>query len=131
MMGDGDGLASPSDGVVISEDFPRPRGECTVPGAQPKFSARLVEGRFIAGASEEELRARHAVCVEYVQVLPAHCRQLKSEHADFSTDGILERVGRALARRHHWMSGPEINWVIAKVALELDWKWAKTVLWRS
>ncbi|XAH25676.1 hypothetical protein AAFF27_10970 [Xylophilus sp. GW821-FHT01B05] len=131
MTDDGDSVETPFHGGVVPEDFPRPCGVATVPGTQPKFNANFVGGRFIVGASEEELHVRHADCAEYVRVLPAHCRQLLAGQADLSTDKVLERVGRALARRHHWMSGPEINWVIANVALELDWKWTGTLLWRT
>lgn len=119
------------EGMQIPDDFPRSGGRVTLPGAQPKFSAEYRDGKFFVGPSLYELQIRYTVCLEYTKVLPEYCVALHVRHPDWTISRVLEHTGRALAQRHPRMSGLEIDWVIAKLAVVLDWEWAPGVLWRG
>jgi len=132
MTCDGDGkVDSALQGAQVPEDFPRAGALSTLPGAQPKFQARYLDGRFVVGPSPQELQLRYTACREYTEVLPAYCEGLQSRHPDWTTSKVLEHTGRALAQRHQRMSGLEIDWVVTKVAAELGWNWVPGVLWRG
>lgn len=61
--------------VVIPDSFPRGGAQGAVPGAQPKFLARLIEGRYVCGATDDEVRIRYLICADYVTRMSAHLRQ--------------------------------------------------------
>jgi hypothetical protein len=124
-----DGLNS--DCKRLPDDFPRGGMASTLPGAQPKLNAQKVNGKFVVGYSQEELRLRYTLCQEYVDVLPAHCMQMRQQKIGMTEEVVLERTGRALAHRHWQLSGAEVDWVIGKVAEILGWDWRPSVLWRS
>ncbi|WP_139225631.1 hypothetical protein [Paracidovorax konjaci] len=117
--------------VQVPDDFPRSGGQNTLPGAQPKLNAEYRNGRFVVGPSLYELQMRYTVCLEYTKVLPEYCLDLHARHPDWKISKVLEHTGRSLARRHQRMSGLEIDWIIEKLAVALDWELEAGVLWRG
>ncbi len=55
----------------IPADFPRQGSLSAVAGAQPKLLARKIDGKFVAGLTQEELHARHDNCADLVEQLTA------------------------------------------------------------
>lgn len=116
--------------VDVPADFPRAGNFSPLPGAQPKFVADYVDGVFECGATLKEHRLRYTLCCEYIELLPAHCLKQLAAQPNLSVQDVLLRTGRALATRHFFMTGLEVDYIIERVALANNWCWTPGALWR-
>lgn len=107
--------------VQIPEDFPRDPYPGTVPGAQEKFIARLINGRYVVGLTDEELKERHDACVDLVAQLVPYCLRKQSENPSWTTADVLRRVQVGVQSKRWGYSPAEIFWVVNKLATELGW----------
>lgn len=100
-------------------DFPRESTPASVPGVQPKLTARLVNGRYRTGLTEEEIWERYSMCEDLAQQLAEYCRRKTTENPHWTREFGLERVERGLAdkvRQGAWdVSVEEQHWVMARV----------------
>lgn len=70
---------SPNDVHCAPDDFPRSVTASTLPGTQPKFLARKIDGRYVVGLTKEELHERWAYCEDLVQQLLAWTLRKQAE----------------------------------------------------
>lgn len=111
-------------------DFPRESTPASVPGVQPKVTARLVNGCYRTGPTDEEVWERYAMCEDLAQQLAAYCQRKAAENLHWTREFSLERVERGLAdkvRQGAWdVTTEEQQWVISRVRSILGGKTEKT-----
>jgi len=107
----------------IPPDFPR--GELSaVAGVQPKLCVRLLDGKYVAGWTDEELRIRYANCEDLVQQLTAYVIRKATENPDWTKEFNLGRLEKALARKGRsgeWdVTTDEQAWIMACLRTTLN-----------
>lgn len=99
----------------VPADFPRGfPAPTTVPGAQPKFVARKIDGRFVVGLTKKELRDRWLYCEDLAQQLAA--RTLRKQASGLAPDlDIFYRETERRVRGQGWdLSNDEIAWLMKR-----------------
>nr|WP_147310393.1 hypothetical protein [Cupriavidus taiwanensis] len=101
----------------IPADFPCDPFPAAVGGAQPKFAARVVDGKYVVGLPQEERVKRYLMCADLVEQLLTYCRRKASEHPDWSQDSLLSRVEQGVRNKAAvWDLGrPEVDWIVERV----------------
>ena len=103
----------------IPEDFPRQGPLGGVSGVQAKLLARKIDGRFVAGPTEDELYARYDNCEDLVIQLTAYVRRKLTSMPGTAVDDLLLRVRLGVEKKGWDVSDPEFDWVFKKVAQSL------------
>lgn len=108
----------------IPADFPR-GVLASLPGVQPKLAVRLIDGKYIADWTADELRCRHAYCEDLVQQLVAYSQRKDIENPDWTHEFNLGRTERALAskgRSGEWdVTVEEQAWIMSRLRMLLEW----------
>ena len=99
----------------VPEDFPRGDTATTVPGAQLKFIARKIDGRFVVGLTEEERRGRWEYCEDLAQQLAA--RTLRKQAVGLITDlDVFYKETEQRVRGQGWdLSNDEVIWLMRRM----------------
>lgn len=61
--------------IKVPDDFPRDVAPAGLAGAQPKLAARMINGRFVVGLTEEERLERWQICEDLAQQLIVPARK--------------------------------------------------------
>lgn len=103
--------------MQVHDDFPRDPFPASLAGTQAKFAARLIDGRFVVGLTEEERAERYAMCVALVEQLIAYCRRHALEQPTRSPNELLGWVERGVRNKQAaWqLGGPEVDWIVAQM----------------
>jgi len=104
---------------VIPEDFPRQGSLGAVSGVKVKLLARKIDGRFLAGPTEDELYARYDNCADLVVQLTEYAQRKLTSMPGTSIDELLPRVRRGVANKGWDVSSEEMDWIFRKVADQL------------
>ncbi len=106
---------------AVPEDFPRGFTAPTVPGAQAKFVARKIDGRFVVGLTEAELHERWLYCEDLAQQLAARS-QRKQAAGLISDPEAFYRETEHRVRGQGWdLSNDEVKWLMKRTrALAVD-----------
>ena len=102
----------------VPADFPRACGGA-LSGAHPKIAVRLVAGKFVGPATEEEHRARYDACKSLVTQLVEYSRRKRPQLAHLSLSEFMERVRDAVIRKEWGVEHDELAWIMKRVAIEL------------
>lgn len=99
----------------VPPDFPTPAPSGAVPGAQPKLLARAQGEQFVA--SQDELRARFALCEDLAMQLTAYAARKAAAHTEWSESELLGKVAAAVRQKSFgWgLSPAEAEWVVKRV----------------
>lgn len=106
---------------AVPEDFPRGHTAPTVPGAQAKFVARKIDGRFVVGLTEAEHHERWLYCEDLAQQLAK--RTLRKLAAGLVSDlDDFYRETEHRVRGQGWdLSNDEVKWLMKRArALAVD-----------
>lgn len=104
----------------VPDSFPREPCLGAVPGAQPKVLVRKAGDIFVAGQTESERRERYEICLDLVQQLLPYCQRKRVEKPACSIEDIVDNTHHAITEKNWDFSGAEIQWVMARVAQELQ-----------
>lgn len=78
---------------------------------------REIDGRFIAGSTEEEVRTRYDLCADLVSQLKTYCERKHRENPDLDRLALLQKV-RVGVRQKGWdLSEAELDWVMEQLGL--------------
>ena len=106
-------------GNHIPDDFPREFIRASLAGSQPKIAARLIDGRYVAGLTDEELAERYDSCEDLAQQLAAYCTRKASENSEWTQEFNFGRMRKGVEKKVHagvWDISPtEHAWVMGRV----------------
>ncbi|MGB4063328.1 MAG: hypothetical protein WBK19_05855 [Azonexus sp.] len=109
----------------IPDNFPRGGPVGAVAGVQPKLLARYIDGQYVVGWTDDELRLRHEYCEDLVQQLMLYCARKERENPDWSHDFNLERMAQGVAKKARtgeWdIDADELAWMMARIRTLLGW----------
>lgn len=102
---------------VVPDNFPRDPCPGLVSGSQPKVLVREIDGRYVAGLTDDELWMRYDACEDLARQLATYTARKMSEF-DWSLDETVERVEKSVTRKVHsgiWeLSAQEIQWMMRR-----------------
>lgn len=99
----------------VPVDFPRIAIPAVVTGVQPKIGVREIDGRYVAGQTEEERYERWDVCEDLARQLLRVALKDEAEHPGQSRETTLKRV-RISVLQKGWCSEDELDWLIGRLA---------------
>lgn len=95
-------------------------------GVHPKLCVRLVDGKYISGWTEEELRSRYDNCEDLAHQLVAYATRKATENPVWTREFNLDRLEKALAskgRSGEWdITADEQAWIMARIQAILGWE---------
>ncbi|MGF6924335.1 hypothetical protein [Paraburkholderia sp. 40] len=101
----------------MPDDFPREPDPGSVTGIQPKLLVREVDGRYLNGLSEEQLRVRYDACEDLASQLSAYVSR-KIATSGLSPEVALTRAEKGTRLKvdaGEWdFSQREMAWVIKR-----------------
>jgi len=77
---------------TIPADFPREKPLASVPGVQPKVVARLVNGQYIIGLTDEEWLERYEGCEDLARQFVSYCTRKVAENPALTRELCLVRA---------------------------------------
>jgi hypothetical protein len=104
----------------VPDDFPWETTPASLSGAQPKLAARLIDGKFIGGQTNDERYQRWEVCEDLAQQLVAKARKDAAKYPHHSREVALQRIRRAIEAKG-WTERLETEWVMTRLRILLDW----------
>lgn len=106
----------------VPEDFPRIAIPAVVTGVQPKIGVREIDGRYVAGQTEEERYERWDVCEDLARQLLRVAKKEEVERPEQSRETTLRRVRISVSQKS-WCSEDELDWLIGRLAALLNPVW--------
>jgi hypothetical protein len=110
-----DPVQSKTNDVVVPEDYPRDPHPSALSGAQRKFSARLIDGRFVVGLTEEERRERYVFCADWVEQLVSYVSKAQSKKPELSIEGVLDYIHGGIRQERGDLGELELDWIMKKL----------------
>jgi len=101
--------------MSVPDDFPRYPFPGALPGAQTKYIAREVGGKFVVGLTPQELQERYDVCMLLLEDLVAYARRKRIQRPEWSMLDVLERIRAGVRSLESGFSEAEIEWVAEQV----------------
>jgi hypothetical protein len=105
----------PTPGVVVPDDYPREPYPSGLGGAQPKFSARLIDGRYVVGPTEEERRERYLFCAGWVETLVEYFPKKRLRRPDMSVEDVMQYIHAGIRSERGDLGEVELDWIMAKL----------------
>jgi hypothetical protein len=98
----------------VPDDFPRGHHAPTVPGAQPKFIARKIDGRYVVGLTEAELHDRWAYCEDLAQQLAIRTLRKRAAGLAPDLDAFYCETERRVRGQGWDISNEEVIWLMKR-----------------
>lgn len=103
----------------VPADFPRLTLPAVVTGAQPKIGVRAIDGRYVAGQTEEERYERWDICEDLARQLLPVARKDETGNPGQKRETTLRRVRISVSQKG-WCSEDELDWLIGRLAVLLQ-----------
>lgn len=102
---------------TVPEDFPRDSYRAAVPGAQPKFVARKINGKYVVGLTPEELYERWEACEDLARQLMEMTLRKKDSGLLNDLEAYYQGLER-LVREQPWdLSSGEVIWLLKRTKI--------------
>lgn len=98
----------------VPVDFPRGCTAPTVPGTQPKFMARKIDGRYVVGLTESELHERWVYCEDLAQQLAERTRRKKVAGLVSDLDVFYQETEHRVRGQGWNLSNDEVIWLMKR-----------------
>lgn len=102
-------------GKQIPADFPRAGTASSVSGAQPKLLARLINGKYLVGPTNEELRARWLYCNDLAEQLAERTRRKKAAGLAYDLEAFYAETERRVLLQGWDVTPEEVAWMMRRV----------------
>lgn len=102
---------NPTVEVVVPEDFPRDPFPAALSGAQPKFAAREINGRYVVGLTPEERQERYLGCLDLIDQLTVYVKRKCVEKPEVTLPKWLDNVASRIPHQGWDLGRSEIDWM--------------------
>lgn len=103
-------------------DFPKRNELAALNGNIQKFSARLINGRYVVGVTAEEHRERYLDCCALVADLIVYCHRKQAADVKWTAEALQQRIYQGLENTKELdLTGPELQWVLIELGLAMQW----------
>jgi hypothetical protein len=101
--------------TLVPDDFPRDPFPAAISGAQPKVALQLIEGKYIAGLTDEEREERYLYCADIVAQLIPYVTRKQAELPQLSLAELLEQIDAGIRRKDWDLSKVELDWMMLRI----------------
>ncbi len=98
-------------GPVIPDDFPNTPSTAALPGTQTKFSARLIDGKYVVGLTTEERHRNYLYCLDLLEQLIAYVHRKLHENPTKPVSEVMDNVVSRIPLQGWDLVNPEIEWI--------------------
>ena len=105
----------PAAAPVVPADFPRDPFPASLAGTQPKFAARLIDGRYVVGLTEGERVERYLMCNDLVDQLTGYVERKRLDRTDLTIAALLDQVDTGIRRKGWDLGGAEFDWIMVRL----------------
>lgn len=110
-----------TDGLTgVPEDFPRGFTAASIPGTQPKFLARKIDGRFLVGLTKDELYERWLFCEDLARQLTARTQRKKAAGLISDLENFYKETERRVRGQGWGLNEDEVQWLMKRTRLLAD-----------
>jgi len=99
----------------IPEDFPRDPFPAALSGSQLKFAARLIDGRYVVGLTDEERRERYEVCLDLVEQMKTYTDKKQLQLPELSMEQLLDKIDKSIRLKDWGLSSVEFDWIMKEL----------------
>ncbi|OYU45583.1 MAG: hypothetical protein CFE44_06750 [Burkholderiales bacterium PBB4] len=101
--------------MEVPEDFPRDPFPAALAGSQMKLAARLIDGRYVVGLTDEERYGRFLMCSDLVEQLVAYVQRKQQERPDQSLNALLDSIDVSLRQKGWKLGSSEFDWIMVRL----------------
>ena len=101
--------------VTVPDDFPRDPFPASLSGAQLKVAARLIDGQYVTGLTEDERRGRYLMCIDLVEQLTAYSHRKHKERTDLTMEALLVEIDKSVRLKGWEVAQVELDWIMGRV----------------
>lgn len=101
--------------VTVPDDFPSNPFPAALPGAQPKVAARLIDGQYVVGLTEDERRGRFLMCQDLVEQLTGYAERKRTERTDLTLPALLNAIDASVRTKGWEVASIELDWIMGRV----------------
>ena len=105
----------PPQDIGVPDDYPRDPHPAGLGGAQPKYAARLIDGRYVVGLTDEERKDRYAYCAAWVETLVAYVPNKRLRRPDMSLEDILTYIHAGIRSERGDLGESELDWIMTQL----------------
>lgn len=102
---------TPTAEIVVPDDFPNDPFPAALSGTQPKFAARLIEGRYVVGLTPEERAERYVGCLDLVDQLTAYVNRKALEKPELTQSVVLDSLVSRMPHQGWNLGKAELAWM--------------------
>jgi hypothetical protein len=103
-------------------DFPQYTDLGAVAGVQPKYAARLIDGRYVVGLTVEEFYSRYTVSHDMVNQLVDLCQSELDERKNVDVGELFREVREGVAHTRDWgFTDAERHWMMVQLCSRMGW----------
>lgn len=99
----------------VPEDFPWDPFPASLSGAQPKVAARLIDGRYVTGLTEDERRGRYLMCADLVEQLVEYTERKHLQRSDLTLPALLDQIDDGIRKKGWEVGAVEFDWIMRRV----------------
>lgn len=105
------GSDTPTAEVTVPDDFPRDPFPAALSGTQPKFAARLIDGKYVVGLTPEERAERYLGCLDLVDQLTAYVNRKVAEKPEVTQSSVLDSLASRMPHQGWDLGKSELEWM--------------------
>lgn len=102
---------TPTAEIIVPDDFPRDPFPAALSGTQPKFAARLIEGRYVVGLTPEERAERYLGCLDLVDQLTVYVNRKTAEKPELTQSAVLDSLASRMPHQGWDLGKSELEWM--------------------
>lgn len=95
----------------VPDDFPSDLFPSALAGSQTKFSARLIDNKFVVGLTPEERSQHYLQCLDVLNQLIAYTQRKLNQKPQVPRAEILDDIVKRIPLQGWDLSTPELAWI--------------------
>jgi hypothetical protein len=95
----------------VPDDFPTDPFPAALAGSQTKFSARLIEGKYVVGLTAEERHQRYLHCLDLVNQLIAYTQRKREQKPEVPKADVLDDIVNRIPLQGWDLGTSEMEWI--------------------
>ncbi|MBU0587158.1 MAG: hypothetical protein KJ852_01195 [Gammaproteobacteria bacterium] len=103
----------------VPAEFPWDPFPASLSGAQSKVAARLIDGRYVSGLTEDERRGRYLMCVDLVEQLVEYTERKHLQRPDLTLPALLDQIDDGVRKKGWEVGAVEFDWIMGRVRVRI------------
>lgn len=99
----------------VPGDFPVDLFPSALAGSQTKFSARVVDGRYMVGLTPEERSQHYLQCLDLLNQLIEYTQRKLNQKPQVARNEILDDIANRIPLQGWDLSAPEMQWIAKRL----------------